>query len=896
MRKALLSERTKWIAGKTDRDERTKWLPLWMHLKDTAAVMENLLNAYIPEGTLIYLAGGHTKEALRKLCIFLGAAHDIGKATAVFQNFLYPGLPQDWRAKAEQTGFPAKVLNLTEPRQPRHQTASAVILENMGCPAAIVEIIGAHHGTPREENHSNKAGYQLDMLYRNYYGDGTEYEQAERELTDFALREASVSDFSELMVPGQGSGMLLSGFLIMADWIASNTYYFPLIGVNDSSGDAVYPERIERGLGRLKLPDIWRPLKSDSIETLCRSRFSFSPNEIQQAVCEAAMEMEVPGIVILEAQMGKGKTEASLLGSEILAEKTGRGGLFFGLPTQATANGIFPRIVGWADTQAEQGLLSIRLVHGTAQFNELFVSLAGDVGADDHSGLVVHDWFKGSKQALLSDYVIGTVDQVLLASLMRKHVMLRHIGLADKVIIIDECHAYDAYMNVYLVRTLSWLGLYHVPVIILSATLPCATRSKLIDAYLNRRKAPDPGAEWRTTEAYPLLTWTDGGTVCQKTIPLLDEPKTVWIHETTDDQRIAILQEKLVQGGCAGVICNTVARAQTLYAELGTVFPGEVLLFHARFLTEDRASIERELLHFLGKPGKHTQRPQRLIVIGTQVMEQSLDVDLDLLITDLCPMDLLLQRIGRLHRHKGRQRPEAVRIPECWICGMEEQAMVTASLIYEDYLLKRTHMLLRETISLPGDIAGLVQATYRESDIPPELSDAFERLQHHRAESERKAKCYCLPAPNPKADARKTLRGLLDVQAEGTESEAQASVRDIEESIDVLVLVEYPDGVGLVPWHEPGKRFSLSDLTDDEARRIGRERIGLPQSLCGKRYEQTIAELKKMGERFLLWRRNPALSYAEFLVLSPELETDLSGYHLRYLQKEGLICEREGGK
>ncbi|MBQ9010867.1 MAG: CRISPR-associated helicase Cas3' [Clostridia bacterium] len=892
----MLSEQAKLVIGKTDQEDGQKWLPLWMHLRDTGAVMRYLLEAYIPEGTREYLACGNTPEELECLACFLGMVHDLGKDIAVFQEFLYAGMDGEWQEKARKKGFPSPSPELRGKHDPKHAVASAVLLEQAGCPAAVVEIAGAHHGTPRADSRTNRAEYQLDMLQDHYYGKSTSfYRETQRELLDWAREEAGIARLSDLPFPTQGAEMILSGLLVMADWIASNTYYFPLIGIGEEPDESLYPARIETGIRRLRLPDYWHPSDERNVEKLCRERFSFpKPNEIQEAAGEIAGGLCKPGIMIIEAQMGRGKTEAALLAAEMMARQSGRGGLFFGLPTQATANGLFPRIVSWAGHQESQGLISIRLAHGMAQFNSLFMSIATNVGADDASGLVVHEWFRGGKQALLSDYVIGTVDQVLLASLMRQHVMLRHLGLATKVIIVDECHAYDAYMNVYLMRTLAWLGTYGVPVVILSATLPCGTRSRLVDAYLNRQRQTDE-ASWRTSEQYPLITWTDGGEVFQKAVPLLDEPTQVEIHRTTDDRIGPILRERLAEGGCAGIICNTVARAQQLYAELQTVFPGEMLLFHARFLTEDRAEIEQRLLRYLGKPVNNNDRPRRLIVVGTQVLEQSLDIDFDLLMTDLCPMDLILQRIGRLHRHKGRIRPDLLRKPECWVIGMDEDTQKVSALIYSEYLLKRTEMLLGERVALPQDIAPLVQAAYRETDVPPELAEAFEEQPQKRKEAEAKAECYCLRWPPRKPGSRKTICGLVDVRFRADEQEAEASVRDGEESITVILVVEYADGIGLVPWHGGGKRYHTGQLSEEEAMVIGRERIGLPMRFGGKRAGVTIAELEKAGERFREWKKSPLLHSALFLVLDDTLNARLLGYELHYSQNEGLVCRKEEG-
>lgn len=199
--------------------------------------------------------------------------------------------------------------------------------------------------------------------------------------------------------------------------------------------------------------------------------------------------------------------------------------------------------------------MSIRLAHGAKDLNTDYQKVfhgKAVVGEDcEEDSLMVHPWFEGNKQALLADFVVGTVDQLLLSALKQKHVMLRHLGIAGKVVIVDECHAYDTYMNQFLERALGWLGVYDVPVILLSATLPYERRTRLIQAYLGLRDtaaSKQKREAWMTNKAYPLLTWTDGKTVRQKQIQGHFEKKKISLYCIHDQEIVTLLEKQLGEG------------------------------------------------------------------------------------------------------------------------------------------------------------------------------------------------------------------------------------------------------------------------------------------------------------------------------------------------------------
>ena len=897
------------LAGKSDPSGGGGWLPLWMHARDTAGILRHLAQSWLPEAVRHTL--GLEEEILYKLVTFLGMSHDGGKMTVAFQSNILRQLPEARERLQTQLVLPDTFLNRSATP---HAMASEAILLELGCPPGVASIVGAHHGKPQQDGLNDSIDEQLENHPDNYWGRGQEaiWQAMWQEMLDNALQESGFSDVTELPTLTIPAELLLTGLLTMADWIASNTTYFPLIPVEETGRETDYPARVERAWERLNLTAPWEsPYNSMDAGTF-RQRFGFLPNSLQQAVLETADKISVPGLLIIEAQMGVGKTEAALAVAELFANRCQAGGLFFGLPTQATANGIFDRLRDWAETQSEDMVHSIRLAHGMAELNEdyrqLFPGRAvteedADRENDPGSGVLVHRWFQGNRQALLADFVIGTVDQLLMAALKQKHLMLRQLGLAGKVVVVDECHAYDTYMNCYLDRALTWLGRYQVPVILLSATLPARRRAELVNAYLGGQAAE---GGWQTSRGYPLLTWTDGGQVCQRTVPLMEAGRTVQVAPVTEDRLPALLREKLAQGGCAGVIVNTVRKAQAVAAQLRQALPGyEVFLYHAQFLMPDRAEKERTLLRRLGKHSTRAER-DRLIVVGTQVMEQSLDIDLDFLVTELCPMDLLLQRIGRLHRRVDRtDRPLPLQTAQCAVLGTGGESFDAGSkAVYGEWLLWRTRQLLPQAVALPQDIPQLVQDTYgwEEKDVLPQDAESLRRREEYLAlqrSQQGRAENFAIPLPDESPDFPElnVLDNWMSGEQAGSEAAGRAAVRDGDPSVEVLIMVRRADGsVHFLPWQEEGRAVAADcPPCQADSVAIARQRLRLPGYFSRRwKIDRVIEELETLNRHFLpAWQQAPMLKGELVLLLDENLTAHLSQTVLRYDRRDGLTWQKE---
>ncbi len=426
--------------------------------------------------------------------------------------------------------------------------------------------------------------------------------------------------------------------------------------------------------------------------------------------------------------MGEGKTEAALLLYDTLASR-GADGLYFALPTQATANQILGRVDAYLARSFPGETHGLHLVHGGAGLSERYGTLKsrafstrsiGDISrARGDQGPIADAWFARSKRALLAPIAVGTVDQALLGVLRSKHHFLRLYGLARKVFIVDEVHAYDTFTAEILARLCAWLRSLGTTVVLLSATLASPQRARLLKAY-DVEGAPAP-------VAYPRITLARDGQICEESFEARRPPIEIAIEWKNTADLPRIVAEAVRNGGCVAWIVNTVARAQATYLHLremraqGKLAPDlELSLLHARFPFAARQSRECAAEDAFGPSDKAKSRPRAGIVVGTQVLEQSLDLDFDLMITDLAPVDLVLQRAGRLHRHDRDHRPLGLEARRLWILRPDHAdapagpTFGSSTYVYDESVLLRSWVALadRRCVILPSDIEPLVEAVY----------------------------------------------------------------------------------------------------------------------------------------------------------------------------------------
>jgi CRISPR-associated endonuclease/helicase Cas3 len=868
----------------------------------------------------------------------LAAIHDVGKMSPAFAVQV-PILADRMRAHGlvaspafAQDPVRSQVTHaLVGYRTVRDWLTTELGFARRGAATQLAGIVGSHHGLPPEDGQLSLIGDRPDLA-----GTGT-WAQTRSELLDRAAAaiggNAALERYRGIRL-SRPSQVLLTGIVIVADWIASNADLFPLqpistadepiADIDEHVRSAETAKRLNKGLSELDLPKGWsaQHLPGD-LDQAFRDRFNADAagaRPVQVAAVTAAKAQTTPGMIIVEAPMGSGKTEAALLAAEEFAAATGADGCFVALPTQATTDAMFSRVTRWLE--ALPGLdraaaTSVYLAHGKAVLNDQFGGLMrdgrfGSIGDTDGGWLVAHQWLTGRKKGVLASFVVGTIDQVLFAGLKSRHLMLRHLALAGKVVIIDEVHAYDVYMSQYLHRVLHWLSAYGVPVVLLSATLPAAQRAELLRAY-------DSVTASRTTyEAagdvgYPVVMSSGG--LPPRAVTMPGTTTTVRLDHPGDDldALVVYLRRHLHAGGCAVVVRNTVTRVQDTAERLLAEFGEEhVTVNHARFLSCDRARTDRGLLRHFGPPESTTRRPDLHVVVASQVVEQSLDIDFDLLVTDLAPVDLILQRMGRLHRHH-RTRPAPVRDARCAVVGVPDwtaeppYSTAGSRRVYGDHTLLRAAAMLgpgtRKDVVLPTDISPLVQAAYGGEPLgsdswQPSMAKAGEKAAALARKRTENAQHFLLGTVPPDTGS---LIGWVRAGVGDTDDDPRgaAQVRDGEESLEVLVVQRDTDG-GLLtpPWIASGgdMPIPLDQAVDtSQARVIAACSLRLPLALCHPGViDDVITALE--ANNFTSFHQTPLLRGQLVLVLDTDRTALVrhggTHFQLIYDLQRGLLHER----
>ena len=547
----------------------------------------------------------------------------------------------------------------------------------------------------------------------------------------------------------------VAGLAVLADWIGSNQEWFP------------YREP------ECELCEYWKDInqcadaavkQSGVLSTAISNEFSYEtllgtktqPSPMQHWA-ETVQIPQAPALFLIEDETGSGKTEAALMLAYRLMKAGHASGVYVALPTMATANAMFDRLAEKYRCLFESNAIpSLALAHGAKELHQGFQDMIMRAGRQEHSYAMSHngedesavtasaacaEWIADDRRrAFLADVGAGSIDQALLAVLPSKHQSLRLLGLMQRVLILDEVHAYDAYMQREMEGLIEFQAGLGGSTVLLSATLPMDVRHRLTAAFAKgagmETAPPEPSME------YPLAT------ICSRSVTtampcagMSGRARRLpvrFLRTATEayDEAVRAAQA----GGAVLYVRNTVDDAIEAHRELASRNV-ETHLFHARFALCDRLRHEQEFIRMFGKTSVDTGRRNRILV-ATQVVEQSLDLDFDAMITDLAPIDLVIQRAGRLWRHGFRQRAGR---PELLVMGPApdpdadenwfSSAFPKAAYVYQDHArLWLTARILeaRGAIDSPAGLRELIEAVYGDNvdaAVPEGLQSSFWEAQ-----------------------------------------------------------------------------------------------------------------------------------------------------------------------
>lgn len=685
------------------------------HMIETGAAASCLLNGiYSPLlQRLSKLTKINEKELFQKI-VFICAIHDIGKAHPLFQE-------QDMEAEGM---LEAAGLNQLPFEKIRHEKYSEKLLKIL-CKKdadntnlnAIGQIVGLHH---QKENHDETC---VDIEKTNNLA--KRWREIQRYIYNF-IKEAFL--FDDLNVLGEAKDNIfvvqngILGVLITSDWIASSEEVFKekrsfrdYADISDFIEDRkrwIYLFLSENNLTKSSIP-----LVSDF-----NSTFGFNSRPVQKDVEKIVKNNDIK-LMLIESGCGSGKTEAALYAAAVLGSRYGLSGIYMGLPTGVTAAALQDRFEDFLTQKLKiTGKARTKLMT-----SQSFLLQAHDDNDDTKES---PEWTDYSRQRLLYPYAIGTVDQIMSVARLVRFESIRMAGISSKVVIIDEIHAYDMYMMTVIERLLQICGELGIPVIMLSATLPVSTKQRIFTAVTNK--------DITTSPEYPMISYvTTNNEFYECVSQSHEEDRSIKcnllpiLNNETEIAKEAI--KNIENSGCECIIVNTVSSAIKIYdkvKELTKETDCIVILYHAKMTINARETKNKEILNLFGKDRKN--RPQKAIVIGTQVLEQSLDVDFDYMMSAICPIDLLLQRIGRYHRHNDegtiRETKEIEPCVQVLIPDVGDNYGGTGH-IYEECFLDATtsEIKKKKVFAIPSCIPEVVNSVYSKISEEKEVKDIIDK-------------------------------------------------------------------------------------------------------------------------------------------------------------------------
>lgn len=790
---------------------------------------------------------------MRKLFAFLASIHDLGKLSPAFQKKVEQISEEIWTYLKNNYDF-------TNAKDSRHNLITQFLLpklaeEIFNDPELLFcfsIILGGHHGRFSEQPRGVE--FKIDSGMCENTKDGKKSWKEQQKLCfDFLVDFWGIKNVKKITHPErwcQGGLLVLSGLVVLCDWIGSSS--IPQSGVPQNEWELCFPmsgnnvdvyEYAKKTKDRAKY--VIEKLGISSFEfnqaKTFRELYDFTPNDLQ-CKCDEAFEIikknNEPCLIFVESNTGSGKTEAAGYLGQLCGNHFKHNGMTVLLPTCATADQGYKRYVKlFEKLLGPEKHIGVQLMHAMSRLS------LDNMGKDEdlRNSIFFNEWLGQSNRTKLFDALgVGTIDQAAMAVIQTKFFPLRLIGLVNKVIILDEVHCYDIFTSQIVRQLIQWLGFLGSTVIVLSATLSKDARESLAGAWRGRKKL-----DIVSNVKYPRITvvqrWGEIKDACQS-VPVCcnDNSFVVSRIDSGNEAMVKSLKKKLKNGGNIVVFKTLVAEVQEAYEYAKLHFKeDEIYILHARTCPAWRQIDEDKIVKMFGKNG---QRPHRAIVFATGLLEQSLDLDFDCVYSDLVPIDILMQRMGRCHRHDNIREKSFEKSILVLMCDKVDRDNVSEhgkhNLIYNKSILQRTYeTLIRKNVrkaNIPGDVEYLIEKVYGNLDVKrlskerqKHLKEAHEKRKDSESRLIKKAIWNMIPNPTCK-------RGLFEPLFEGNLSNdnedllqsttvpledkplhigyrAGASVRNIPPSVRVVFVKKTDDGKWMLPVKNVGETPVIFD-------------------------------------------------------------------------------------
>lgn len=745
---------------------------LFKHLLDTAAFAEVIIDHVLSEQQLriIRKSLGVDEQVCRKIILFASGMHDIGKAHPEWQHNTL-GIREGHLSLQDSLPMPEEINKDSE--RWRHDINSGVFFEknsvvsNRHLRSFLSEVTASHHG--------DFARYSKVKDHKDFTI-SKEWEEAQQKIEKemLSVLEISEEDFSTYRRSStRVKGItLITGIVVLADWLSSRSDFINSTA-DGSSYHQYYRDTKELALRHIEKLGLGKPEWKSGLTWAQIFPHIPVPNDFQKSLVKNHELFQTNGLTLISAPMGIGKTEASLYLAALNGSFSKNSGIWVTLPTQATANALFDRAVEIHERIYSNKENSVALLHGNSSLNEAMENsyhkskrvFTEDVlnkfeNMDDSdkvgfqgqydSTVFVSDFLVEQKTGGMSSIAISTIDQLINTTTPLKHNMLRWLAVTGKTLILDEVHDFDAYTFALIKKFVEWAGYLDLNIVLMSASLSEKSQQDLIDAYAGGKDTkgvvPEngiPSPSWvhvKNNQENDTLIVERSETIEAQTY----SPYEINLIETNapTESILSIVSDN--PDASTLVVAHTVNQAIAFHREISQRYPGEVFLLHSRMTEQQKQGILKKILSYSGKPSPDNARIPHVLV-STQVVQQSMDIDYDVLISILSPLPEFLQRVGRVYRHDqgNRRAKQYIEKPRVyllvdeevsrWVDGSTENFPEASIMPYKKWHIVTTFLTIKKYIAdgniknIKADIAKLF-SLYYEVENEYKRKERYEKL------------------------------------------------------------------------------------------------------------------------------------------------------------------------